>query len=59
MIKMKERFTLYLEPELKARVKKMADNSGLSINSLMMVILSEFVDEKKQMAMVEYLRGKK
>jgi predicted HicB family RNase H-like nuclease len=56
---MKERFTLYLEPELKARVKKMADHVGLSINSLMMVILSEFVDEKKQMAMVEYLRGKK
>ena len=53
----KERFTLYLDTELKEKVRKMATSAGLSINSLIMVMLYDLTNDSKRNDLIEYLKG--
>ena len=54
----KEKKTIYMKPEIIKEIQKFADNSGLSWNSAISMILHDYFNEERKV-LVAHLKGEK
>ena len=54
----KEKKTIYMKPEIIKEIQKFADNSGLSWNSAISMILHDYFNEERKI-LVAHLKGEK